>query len=107
MGLVVPGFIGLAEIDDPVIASQVRIDWCGVQRHEVPFRRYTEAFEGVFRELAAQHEIPWIEFFLEGVALNPELMQADGIHPNAAAQPILLDNAWPIISQALGNEGNN
>jgi len=30
-------------------------------------------------------------------------MQGDGIHPNAAAQPLLLDNAWPIIVQALGN----
>ena len=68
-------------------------------------QRYTEAFERVFRELAEQHDIPWIEFFLEGVALDPELMQADGIHPNAAAQPILLDNAWPVIAHALGNEG--
>ena len=63
--------------------------------------RYTEAFESVYRELAAQYDIPWIEFFMDGVALNDELMQADGIHPNTAAQPILLDNAWPIISQAL------
>jgi acyl-CoA thioesterase-1 len=70
-------------------------------------QRYTEAFENVFRELADRHEIPWIEFFLEGVALNSELMQADGIHPNAAAQPILLDNAWPIIEQTLANEGMN
>jgi acyl-CoA thioesterase-1 len=70
-------------------------------------QRYTEAFEKVFRELADQHGIPWIEFFLDGVALNPELMQADGIHPNAAAQPILLDNAWPIIEQTLANEGAN
>ena len=69
--------------------------------------RYTRAFESVFRELAAEHDIPWIEFFLEGVALNPELMQADGIHPNAAAQPVLLDNAWPIIEQTLANEGTN
>ncbi len=68
-------------------------------------QRYTEAFENVFRELAAEHGTPWIEFFLDGVALNPELMQADGIHPNAAAQPILLDNAWPVISEALGREG--
>ena len=66
-------------------------------------QRYTEAFEAVFRELADEHEVPWLEFFLEGVALNPELMQADGIHPNAAAQPILLDNAWPVITQALNN----
>lgn len=70
-------------------------------------QRYTEAFENVFRGLADRHGIPWIEFFLEGVALNPGLMQADGIHPNAAAQPILLDNAWPIIDQALANEGTN
>ncbi len=70
-------------------------------------QRYTEAFENVFRELADEHGIPWIEFFLEGVALDAELMQADGIHPNAAAQPILLDNAWPIIEQTLANEGAN
>jgi len=64
-------------------------------------QRYTDAFDNVFREVAAAHEIPWIEFFMQDVALNQELMQADGIHPNAAAQPILLDNAWPIISKSL------
>jgi acyl-CoA thioesterase-1 len=63
--------------------------------------RYTQAFEGVFRETAAALEVPWIEFFMEGVALNEELMQDDGIHPNAAAQRVLLDNAWPIIESSL------
>jgi len=66
-------------------------------------RRYREAFEKVFRDLAAQHEIPWIEFFMEGIAFNDDLMQSDGIHPNATAQPLLLDNAWPIITAALAN----
>ena len=65
--------------------------------------RYTSAFEGVYRELAEQLQIPWIEFFMETVALDETLMQADGIHPNAKAQPILLDNAWPIVSQALAD----
>lgn len=69
--------------------------------------RYTREFEGAFRELAAELEVPWIEFFMDGVALNEELMQDDGIHPNADAQPILLDNAWPIISQALGLEAGD
>lgn len=64
-------------------------------------QRYTDAFDNVFREVAAAYEIPWIEFFMQDIALNQELMQADGIHPNAAAQPILLDNAWPIISESL------
>jgi len=65
--------------------------------------RYTQAFEGVFRDTAETHDIPWIGFFMEGIALNEELMQADGIHPNAQAQPKLLDNAWPIIKEALGS----
>ena len=64
--------------------------------------RYTQAFESVFRETAEALDVPWIEFFMEGIALDDELMQADGIHPNAAAQPMLLDNAWPIIETALG-----
>jgi len=65
--------------------------------------RYRDAFEKVYRDVAAKFDVPWIEFFMQGVAMNDELMQGDGIHPNAAAQPILLDNAWPIIAQALGD----
>lgn len=64
--------------------------------------RYQEAFENVYRELAAKHDVPWIEFFMEGVAFDENLMQSDGMHPNAAGQLVLLDNAWPIISGALG-----
>lgn len=64
--------------------------------------RYTQSFEDVYRDLADQADVPWIEFFMEGVALDRGLMQEDGIHPNAEAQPVLLDNAWPIIQDALG-----
>ncbi len=64
-------------------------------------RRYTQAFEAVFREVAEENSLPWIEFFLDGVALNDDLMQDDGIHPNAEAQPVMLDNAWPVIDKAL------
>jgi acyl-CoA thioesterase-1 len=63
--------------------------------------RYSRAFEAAFRDVAASEDIEWIEFFMEGVALNEELMQDDGIHPNAEAQPLLLDNAWPIIAASL------
>lgn len=63
--------------------------------------RYTQAFENVFRELASELDVPWIGFFMDGIATDEELMQDDRIHPNANAQPILLDNAWPIIQQAL------
>jgi acyl-CoA thioesterase-1 len=63
--------------------------------------RYTAAFEAVYRQVAADLGIEWIEFFMEGVAMNDELLQADRIHPNTEAQPILLENAWPIISATL------
>jgi acyl-CoA thioesterase-1 len=69
--------------------------------------RYTGAFENVYRELADQLSVLWIEFFMEGIALNEELMQEDGIHPNASAQSILLDNAWPIIHQALADHAKH
>ncbi len=63
--------------------------------------RYTAAFESVYREVADTLDVKWIEFFMEGVALNDELLQEDRIHPNTEAQSILLENAWPIISATL------
>jgi acyl-CoA thioesterase-1 len=63
--------------------------------------RYTQAFEAVYADVASELGIAWIEFFMEGIALNDELLQEDRIHPNAAAQPILLDNAWPVIQATL------
>ena len=65
--------------------------------------RYTQAFEATYAEVAEELGIRWIEFFMDGVALNDELLQEDRIHPNAEAQPILLDNAWPIIRDTLGD----
>jgi len=66
--------------------------------------RYTQAFEAVYADVADELGIRWIEFFMEGVALNDELLQEDRIHPNVEAQPILLDNAWPIIHATLDSQ---
>ena len=63
--------------------------------------RYSAEFESVFRQVAAELDVQWIEFFMDGIAFNDELLQDDRIHPNTAAQPRLLDNAWPIISATL------
>jgi len=63
--------------------------------------RYSASFEAVYRDVSERLGIEWIEFFMEGIALNDALLQEDRIHPNAEAQPLLLDNAWPIIERAL------
>lgn len=63
--------------------------------------RYTRAFTGMFAEIAEAHEIALVPFFLQEVALTPELMQRDGIHPTADAQTILLDTMWPYLEGLL------
>lgn len=91
----------LAKIITRAKASGAAVVLLGIRIPTNYGERYTAAFEGVFREVAEELDIRWVEFFMEGVALNDALLQDDRIHPNAAAQPILLDNAWPIIKTAL------
>ena len=91
----------LARIVDTSMASGAAVVLLGITIPPNYGEKYIEMFEDAYRQVAEEYQVPWIEFFMEGVALNEELMQDDGIHPNAAAQPILLDNAWPMISDAL------
>ncbi len=63
--------------------------------------RYTEQFAGIFPQLAASYHLPLVPFMLEKVALNPALMQQDGMHPNAAGQPLILDTIWPYLKPLL------
>jgi acyl-CoA thioesterase-1 len=62
---------------------------------------FTEQFRQVFVDVAKARKIPVVPFFLNDVALSPDLIQADGIHPNELAQPKLLDNAWPALKPLL------
>lgn len=66
---------------------------------------YTRGFEEMYRQLHEELQVPWVPFLLEGVALDAALMQDDGIHPNAAAQPRLLDTVWPALEPLLGSAG--
>ncbi len=62
---------------------------------------YTRALANVYPELAARYDVPLVPFLLDGVALNSELMQSDGIHPNAAGQAIILENVWDVLGALL------
>jgi acyl-CoA thioesterase-1 len=62
---------------------------------------YTEGFQAVFRQVADAEGVPLVPQLLAGVAEDRGLMQADGIHPNAAAQPRILDNVWPALEPLL------
>jgi len=62
---------------------------------------YTARFNAVYTGLGDRLNVALVPFILDGVALDPSLMQADGIHPTAAAQPRILDNVWPALQPML------
>lgn len=62
---------------------------------------YTTKFQNTFNEVAKARKVPLVPFLLEGMATDPALFQADGIHPVAAAQGRLLDNVWPALKPLL------
>jgi len=63
---------------------------------------YTQAFREVFTQLASEHDVPLVPFLLEGVDLD-SMLQSDGIHPTAEAQPIILENVWSQLEPMLSS----
>ena len=62
---------------------------------------YSKAFENNYKMVSQQYKVKLLPFFLEGVAGKKDLVQNDQIHPNAKAQPILLNTAYPYIKSSL------
>jgi len=63
--------------------------------------RFIEMFYNIYPQLAKELNIPYVPFMLEDVALKPEMMQADGLHPNALAQPIIAEKIWHYLMPLL------
>lgn len=62
---------------------------------------YTQAFDGVFAELAKRHRAALVPYLFEGFGEKIELFQPDRIHPTEAAQPLILENLWPALRPLL------
>ncbi len=63
--------------------------------------QYGNSFQQVYRDLAAQHKVASAPLLGDALALNNAYFQADGIHPNAKAQPLLLNNVWGSLAPLL------
>ena len=63
--------------------------------------QYRDGLRAVYADLAREKHTALVPFLLEGVALKPELMQEDGLHPVAAGEPLVLDNVWPGVKPLL------
>lgn len=95
----------LATMIARVRASGAKVLLLGMQVPPNLGPTFTKRFAALYRELHEELNVAWVPFFLAGVALNPELMQNDGIHPTTQAQPLLLDNIWPALHVLL-NDGD-
>lgn len=91
----------LAAIVQSARASGARVLLLGMQLPPNYGARYNALFSQVYADVAGAAQVPLLGFFLDGVGGVPALMQGDGIHPNAAAQPRLLDNLWPQLKPLL------
>jgi acyl-CoA thioesterase-1 len=97
----------LAAMIDLIKASKARVLLVGVELPPNYGPAYTGGFRRLYAELARQRRVAIVPFLMEGVALDGRLMQADGLHPNAAGQPRLLDNVWNALLPLLGRQAKS
>ncbi len=63
--------------------------------------RYIALFYKIYPQLATELRVPYVPFIMEDVALTKDMMQADGLHPNAKGQPFITQKVWPQLLPLL------
>jgi len=63
--------------------------------------QYRDGLRNMYRDIAREFNAPLVPFLLEGVATDPKLMQEDGLHPLATAEPRVLETVWPVLAPVL------
>ncbi len=82
-------------------AKNVQILLCGMLAPPTMGEKYQKEFVDVFPEMAAKHKVAFMPFILDGIALDKNLNQADGIHPNAEGEKIMTDNVYKALKPLL------
>lgn len=91
----------LAKTIEMAQAAQLKVLLAGMQIPPNYGKAYTQQFAAMYPALAAQYKVPLVPFLLQGVAANPKLNIADGIHPNEAGHKILARNVLPHLRPLL------
>lgn len=97
----------LAAILDALAARKIPVLLSGMLAPPNLGREYGEDFAAVFRRLGARPGVMFDPFFLEGVAGDPALNQADRIHPNAKGAAIVAERMVPLVAALLARVGKN
>jgi acyl-CoA thioesterase-1 len=91
----------LAEIVGRLGAGGARVLLAGMRLPPNYGVEYTREFAAVYPDVARRAGVPFLPFLLDGVAADPRLNQADGIHPNAAGHQAIADGVWPHLLPLL------
>lgn len=95
----------LGKLIDTSKRSGAEVLLLGIQIPPNYGQRYAQAFFDNYAQLANEKKVKLVPIFLENIGGNNELMQEDGIHPNAEAQQTLLQNVWPRLKTQIKNAG--
>jgi acyl-CoA thioesterase-1 len=91
----------LADIVARLAAGGARVLLCGMRLPPNYGADYTQAFTRAFGDVARQAQVAFMPFLLDGVAVDPQLNQPDGIHPNAAGHRVIAERVWPFLLPLL------
>ena len=85
-------------------AAHIRVLLIGMKAPRNWGDEYKKAFDEIYPALAAKYKIPLYPFFLDGVALDSKLNQADGLHPNKAGVAVIVARIAPLVERMLGKQ---
>jgi len=93
----------LHAILDKLKASHVKVLLVGMKAQRNLGAEYVAQFDAIYPRLAKQYGVLFYPFMLDGVALNPKLNQADGMHPNPAGVKIIVARMLPLVKKLVGS----
>ena len=91
----------IAAMLEKLKAAHVPVLLCGMRAPRNYGREYAAAFDPIYSRLAARYGVPLYPFILDGVALNPKLNQADGMHPNPAGVKVIVSRIFPYVQRLV------
>ena len=94
----------LAEMIEKFHQARVKIILAGMELPRNYGQDYTESFKKIYQDLSKKYHLLLVQFFLEGVAMQKDLNQSDGIHPTGEGYKVVVENIWPILLPLLNKE---
>ncbi len=91
----------IAQIIEKAQAKKIKVLLCGMFAPPNVGAQYQREFQMVFPDLATEYKVEFLPFILENVALNKDLNQPDGIHPNAEGEKIMTENVYKVLKPML------